>query len=74
MQTKKHSIIETISQTVIGLGSSIVIQLILYPLMDIPVTIFQNVIITIVFFVASLIRGYFIRRYFNNKIKKANMK
>lgn len=70
MQTKKHSIIETISQTVIGLGSSIVIQLILYPLMDIPVTLFQNIIITIVFFIASLIRGYFIRRYFNKQTSK----
>lgn len=72
MQTKKHSIIETISQTVIGLGSSIVIQLILYPLMGIPVTLFQNIIITIVFFIASLIRGYFIRRYFNKQTSKTS--
>lgn len=70
MQTKKHSIIETISQTLIGLGSSIAIQVVLYPLMGIPVTLFQNVIITIVFFVVSLIRGYCIRRYFNNKTKQ----
>lgn len=70
MQNKKHSFIESITQTLIGLGSSIAIQVVLYPLMGIPVTLFQNVIITIVFFVASLIRGYFIRRYFNKQTSK----
>jgi len=65
MQSKKLSIIESVTQTVIGLGISFCIQIVIYPLMDIPVTIKQNIIITIVFFLASLIRGYFIRRYFN---------
>jgi hypothetical protein len=65
MQSKKLSIIESVTQTVIGLGISFCIQIVIYPLMDIPVTIKQNIIITIVFFLASLIRGYFVRRYFN---------
>jgi hypothetical protein len=65
MQSKKLSIIESVTQTLIGLGISFCIQIVIYPLMDIPVTIKQNIIITIVFFLASLIRGYFIRRYFN---------
>ena len=65
MQSKKLSIVESITQTVIGLGVSFLIQIVIYPLMDIPVTIKQNIVITIVFFLASLIRGYFVRRYFN---------
>jgi hypothetical protein len=65
MQSKKLSIIESVTQTVIGLGISFCIQIVIYPLMDIPVTIKQNIVITIVFFLASLIRGYFVRRYFN---------
>jgi hypothetical protein len=65
MQSKKLSIIESITQTVIGLGISFCIQIVIYPLMGIPVTIKQNIVITIVFFLASLIRGYFVRRYFN---------
>ena len=67
MQTKKHSIIESITQTIIGLGTSILIQVILYPIMGIPVTFSQNLIITTVFFIVSIIRGYFIRRWFSRK-------
>lgn len=70
MQTKKQSVLESVAQTVIGLLTSIGIQMIIYPLLKIPVSFKQNVIITIVFFVVSIIRSYFIRRYFNLKEKK----
>jgi len=66
-QTKKHSAIESITQTIIGLVTSILIQIILYPILGIPVSFKQNVIITIVFFIVSIIRGYFVRRFFNKK-------
>lgn len=65
MQNKKHSIIESVTQTIIGLGTSIVIQCVLYPLMHIPVSFEQNLIITAVFFIVSIIRGYVVRRAFN---------
>jgi hypothetical protein len=64
-QTKRHSIIESIVQTLIGLGTSILIQVVLYPLLGIPVTFSQNLIITGVFFVVSIVRGYLVRRLFN---------
>jgi hypothetical protein len=64
-QSKNKSLIESISQTIIGLGTSILIQVILYPLLNIPVTFSQNLIITFVFFVVSIIRGYLVRRFFN---------
>lgn len=73
MQTKKHSLIESIAQTVIGLVTSFIIQIIIYPLLNIPVSISQNIIITFVFFIASIIRGYFIRRLFNRKLNKFNL-
>jgi len=66
-QSKKLSLIESISQTFIGLGTSILIQVILYPIMGIPVTFKQNLIITFVFFTVSIIRGYLVRRIFNKK-------
>ena len=69
-QSKKQSVIETTAQTLIGLATSIVVQLIVYPLMGIPVTLNQNIIITIIFFVVSLIRGYLVRRYFNSNQKQ----
>lgn len=65
-QTKRHSAIESIIQTIIGLGTSILIQIIIYPMMGIPVTFFQNLIITLVFFLVSIVRGYFVRRIFDS--------
>ena len=69
MQSKKQSAFESLTNIVIGLFTSFIIQLILYPMLNIPVTLNQNqnIIITIVFFITSFIRGYLIRRYFNKK-------
>jgi len=64
-QKKKHSFIEAVSGTVIGLITSFIIQVVIYPLLNIPVTIGQNIIITTVFFAVSVIRGYLVRRLFN---------
>lgn len=64
-QSKNKSLVETITQTFIGLIVSILIQRILFPIMDIPVNFGQNIIITIVFTAVSIIRGYVIRRIFN---------
>ena len=63
-QTKQKSFIESVIQTIIGLVTSILIQIILYPMMGIPVTFSQNLIITLVFFTVSIVRGYFVRRIF----------
>ena len=67
MQTKKQSVIESLTNILVGLITSFLIQIVIYPIMGIPVTFNQNIIITIVFFIASFIRGYLIRRYFNSK-------
>jgi hypothetical protein len=67
MQSKKLSIIESLTNTITGLLTSFAIQLVIYPLMNIDVRIDQNVIITMVFFLASVIRGYVVRRLFNRK-------
>lgn len=64
-QTKHKSLFEAITNTLIGLVTSFAIQLVIYPVLDISVTLSQNVIITIVFFIASVLRGYLIRRLFN---------
>ena len=67
MQNKKQSLIESIAQTIIGLGTSIIIQAVLYPILGIPVSLTQNLIITAVFFVVSIVRGYVVRRIFNKQ-------
>ena len=65
MQTIKNSILESIANVVAGLLTSFLIQLVIYPMLKITVSINQNIIITTVFFVASVIRGFVIRRIFN---------
>jgi hypothetical protein len=64
-QTKKKSLIESVSNTSIGLITSFLIQITLYPALGIPVTLSQNIFITFVFFMASIIRSYIVRRFFN---------
>jgi len=69
MQTKKYSLIESITNTFIGFMVSLVAQIIIYPVMNIKVTFSQNIKITLIFTIISISRGYIIRRYFN-RIKK----
>ena len=67
-QTKKHSTIESLVSTITGLITSFLIQIWIYPFLNIEVNTKQNIFITIVFFVASFGRSYAVRRIFN-KIK-----
>lgn len=64
-QTKKMSLIESLTNIVVGLITSFLIQLIIYPALNIEVSVNQNIVITLVFFAVSFIRGYLIRRFFN---------
>lgn len=65
MQTKKHSLLESLTNVIVGLLMSFLTQLIIYPILDIEVSLNQNIIITAVFFIISFVRGYVIRRIFN---------
>lgn len=67
-QSKRHSLLESLTNIVVGLATSFLIQLVIYPAMNIKVSVNQNITITIVFFLVSFARGYIIRRVFN-KIK-----
>ena len=70
MQNKKLSAVEAITNTVSGLVISFIIQIIIYPFLDIEVTLDQNLFITFVFFVVSFVRGYVVRRFFNRLKEK----
>jgi len=65
MQTKKNSLIESTTNTFTGLVISFLIQLAIYPALNIEVRLSQNVLITCVFTLASIARGYILRRLFN---------
>ena len=66
MQSKWQSLLETLVSVVTGLIISLIIQtLIMKYYLKIEVSHTDNLIITIIFTVASVIRGYVIRRIFN---------
>lgn len=67
-QSKKQSFIETLMSTFIGLVVSMVTQVVVFPLYGLEVSFFQNIQITLIFTVVSVLRGYVIRRFFNKKI------
>ena len=64
-QTKTQSAIETISATIAGYTSSLVIQHYVYPIFDVHITIKQNLMLALIFTSIGIVRGYWIRRFFN---------
>ena len=66
MQTRKGSLIETITNLVTGIVMSLIISHFVFPLYGFKVTLEQNFAITAIFTVASFIRSYSLRRIFNH--------
>lgn len=65
MQTRRQSLIETVAGTAFGFIVSMLLALVVYPLHGHSFTLSQNASITIIFTVASILRGYGVRRFFN---------
>ena len=69
MQTKYQSLIESLTNILIGYLTALLSQVIIFPLFDIDVTFQDNLLIGLYFTIISLLRSYLVRRYFNKKIK-----
>lgn len=69
MQSRKHSFIETVTNTAVGFIISLVSTFAIFPIVGIESSSGQNVVVTVFFTAISITRGYVIRRFFNNKIK-----
>ena len=63
-QTRRMSLVESIANTGAGFLVSLVLQISLFSLMSIETTTSQNLLMSGVFTVASLVRGYLMRRLF----------
>lgn len=75
MQTKRWSIIETITSTVVGFIISYLLNMLIVPwLFDVHPSAGQNITMVAIFTIASLIRGYGLRRLFNRIHMKLNQK
>lgn len=68
-QTKKHSMLESVTNTAIGLLTTLVFSPIIYSMIGMEYTYSQLGMATILFTILSIIRGYIVRRFFNKKIK-----
>jgi len=69
MQTKKQSFKEIVISTAIGFTISLIATFIVLPIWGIQSSSSQNLGVTICYTVISILRGYFVRRHFNNKLK-----
>ena len=67
MQTKKQSLIESLTSTTIGIIIGIVLNLTILPIFGYPVSLSDSLWISVIFTVVSIIRSYIIRRWFNSK-------
>lgn len=65
MQSKKMSLVESLSSTAVGFMVSVVLVNVVLPFYGFKVSYAQSIEITVIFTVASVLRGYFIRRFFN---------
>ena len=64
-QTRRMSAVETVSGVAIGFAVSMAASVVVYPMFGHAFTLGQNVGITIIFTVLSILRGYGVRRAFN---------
>jgi putative flippase GtrA len=71
MQSKLGSLIESFVHTAFGFVLSILLSLIVSPMFGHSFTLLENIGITAIFTVVAIVRGYVIRRWFNDRIHRA---
>lgn len=70
-QSRLSSLIEACIGTAVGFAISLALSLVVYPAFGHAFTLAQNFWITAIFTVASVARGYVIRRWFNARLHAA---
>ena len=70
MQSKKDSLIESLTSTTIGWLIGVILNMLVLPLFDYNITVIDSLWVSLIFTVVSVIRGYVIRRFFNSKERK----
>ena len=70
MQTKRQSLIETLTSVFVGWLIGVILNLTILPLFDYNITVVDSLLVSLIFTVISVVRGYLIRRFFNSKERK----
>lgn len=73
-QSKIDSLIEALLSTFIGLVVSFTANLMLMPMLGIPVSLSQNFILTVAFTFVSVARSYLVRRFANKYLSQVRTK
>jgi uncharacterized protein YacL len=69
-QTRLESLVEVIIGVIIGWIIGLLTQLLAFPLFGINVSFADQFLLSVIFTIVSIIRGYAIRRWFNAGIHK----
>ena len=70
MQSKKQSLIETLTSVFVGWLIGVILNLTVLPLFDYNITVTDSLLVSLIFTAISVIRSYVIRRFFNSKERK----
>ena len=67
MQSKRESMIETLTSVFVGWLISFIANMLVLPLFGYNINLTDGVLISIIFTIISIVRGYMVRRWFNSK-------
>ena len=70
MQSKRQSLIETLTSVFVGWLIGVILNMLVLPLFDYNITVVDSLLVSLIFTVISVVRGYLIRRFFNSKERK----
>ena len=67
MQSKKESLIETLTSVFVGWLIGVILNLTVLPLFDYNITVTDSLLVSLIFTAVSVARGYVVRRIFNSR-------
>jgi len=67
-QTKLSSFIESIVNIIVGFGINYLLNLLVFPIFNLHISLKDNFYLGLIFTVASVIRSYTLRRWFNKHL------
>ena len=65
-QSRLMSLVEAVANVVVGYGVAVLVQIVLFPVFGLGVTVRQNLVIGLVFTAVSIVRSYLLRRIFES--------
>jgi hypothetical protein len=72
-QSRTMSLVESLTNVVVGYGIAVVTQVLVFPLFELAVTLTENMVIGVIFTAVSIARSFTLRRVFEAiRMRSAN--